>query len=143
MSCQEDFVNKPYVYVVDDDDVVRQSIVKKLARMNCTVREFESGEALLQTLENPKENPDIILLDYKMEGMNGVETLMALRARNSSVPTFIFTAYTGGVDMKIVQQLGNCEVMLKTVDLHSLRNIVNGAMAVNKIRRIERQDENN
>jgi len=102
--------------------------------MNCTVRDFESGESLLQSMENPCDIPDVILLDFKMEGMNGVETLKALRETNSSVPVFILTAYAGGMDMSLVEKLGNCEVMLKTVDLTSLRHIVNGAMALKKLR---------
>jgi DNA-binding NtrC family response regulator len=132
--CQEHVVSNPYVFVVDDDDVVRRSIVKRLTRMNCTVRDFESGESLLQSMENPCDIPDVILLDFKMEGMNGVETLKALRETNSSVPVFILTAYAGGMDMSLVEKLGNCEVMLKTVDLTSLRHIVNGAMALKKLR---------
>jgi DNA-binding NtrC family response regulator len=132
--CQEHVVSNPYVFVVDDDDVVRRSIVKRLTRMNCTVRDFESGESLLQSMENPCDIPDVILLDFKMEGMNGVETLKALRETNSSVPVFILTAYAGGMDMSLVEKLGNCEVMLKNVDLTSLRHIVNGAMALKRLR---------
>ena len=127
-------MSNTYVFVVDDDDVVRRSIVKRLARMNCTVRDFESGESLLQSMENPRDIPDVILLDFKMEGMNGVETLKALRETNSSVPVFILTAYAGGMDMSLVEKLGNCEVMLKNVDLTSLRHIVNGAMALKTLR---------
>lgn len=140
MPSQELAVNAPYVFVVDDDDVVRCNIVKNLVRMKCTVREFASGEALLRTLENPQERPDVIVLDYKMDGMNGVDTVRAVRARNSSVPAFILTAYAGGLDMRLVEQLGNCEVLVKTVDLHSLRHIVQGAMALKHLQRAEPAD---
>jgi DNA-binding NtrC family response regulator len=139
MPCQEHLVNKPNVFVVDDDEVVRRSIVKRLTRMNCTVRDFESGEALLQSLENPDEIPDVILLDFKMEGMSGIETLKAVRTKYFSVPAFILTAYAGEKELRQVEQLGNCEVMLKTVDLNSLRHIVNGAIALKKLRVQDRE----
>jgi CheY-like chemotaxis protein len=135
MPCQEHVVNNPNVFVVDDDEVVRRSIVKRLARMHCTVRDFESGEALLHALDTQLELPDVILLDFQMEGMNGIETLKALRAKYSSIPAFIFTAYAGGLDMRLVKELGPCEVLLKTVDLTSLRHIVNGALALKTLRR--------
>ena len=77
-----------------------------------------------------------------MEGMNGVETLKALRETNSSVPVFILTAYAGGMDMSLVEKLGNCEVMLKNVDLTSLRHIVNGAMALKRLRMKANSDGN-
>jgi CheY-like chemotaxis protein len=130
-------VNQPCIFVVDDNEFVRRSIVKRLERMNCTVQEFESGEALLHSLDNSHEVPDVILLDYKMHGLNGIETLRALRAKNTSVPAFIFTAYAGEKELRLAEKLGNCEVLLKTVDLNSLRQIVHGAMALKKLRMTE------
>jgi CheY-like chemotaxis protein len=127
-------VSTPYVVVVDDDEVVRRNIVKNLVRMNCTVRDFASGEALLQSFDHLPDVPDVILLDFKMEGMNGIETLQAVREKNPLVPACILTAYTGGMDMRQIQQLGNCEVLLKTVDLLSLRQIVQGARALKALR---------
>ncbi|HNP30746.1 MAG TPA: response regulator [Nitrospirales bacterium] len=133
-------MNKPFLYVVDDDEVVRRSIVKRLIRLNCTVRDFESGEALLHSLEHLHEIPDVILLDYKMKGMNGIETLKSLRKTHSVIPAFIFTAYAGEKDLSLVEKLGNCEVLLKTVDLHGLRHVVNGAMAIKNLRMRECAD---
>ncbi len=133
-------MNKPYVFVVDDDEVVRRSIVKRLIRLNCTVRDFESGEALLQSLEHLKEIPDVILVDYKMKGMNGIETLKSVRKNYPGIPAFIFTAYAGEKNLSRLEQVGNCEVLLKTVDLHGLRQIVNGAMAIKKLRMRECSD---
>jgi CheY-like chemotaxis protein len=137
MPCQEHLVNQPYIIVVDDDEFVRRSIVKRLVRMNCTVKDFESGEALLKSLEDPHEIPDAILLDYKMHGMNGIETLRALRGKNSSIPAFIFTAYVGEKELRLAEQLGNCEVVQKTVDLHSLTQIVDLATALKNLRTTE------
>jgi DNA-binding NtrC family response regulator len=137
MPCQEHLVNTLFVFVVDDDEVVRRSIVKRLIRLHCTVHDFESGEACLEALGREDDIPDLILLDYKMEGMNGIETLKALRVRHPAVPAFILTAYAGGMDMRVIKQMGNCEVLLKTVDLTSLEQIVNGALALKSLRRQE------
>ena len=124
-------MNKLNVCVVDDDEVVRFNIAKKLSRLDCTVRAFESGEDLVEFLKNQEREPDVILMDYKMSGMNGLETLNAVR-KFSSIPAVIFTAYEGLVDLQAVKQLGRCEVMLKTIDLNILGHIVNRAMAVRK-----------
>ena len=128
-------MSKPYVFVVDDDEVVRLNIAKKLSRLHCTVRAFESGEALMEFLRDHRDEPDVILVDYKMGGMNGVETVRAVR-KVSSTPTVIFTAYEGLVDLQAVKQLGRCEVLLKTIDLSVLGSIVNEAMAVRKMRQL-------
>ena len=129
-------MNTPYVLVVDDDEVVRLNITKKLSRLNCQVRAFDSGEAVvdffLRQSVQQKDEPHVMLLDYQMGGMNGVETLRAVR-QYSIIPTVIFTANKKLVDVQAVKQLGRCEVMLKTIDLNILGQIVSGAMAVNDI----------
>jgi len=135
-------VSKPYVLVVDDDEVVRLNIAKKLSRLDCHVRTFESGEALVEFLENQEDEADVILVDFKMGGMNGLETLHAVR-KFSSIPAVIFTAYEGLVDLQTMKQLGRCEVMIKTIDLNALGHIVNGAMAVRKLRTIDWADRGN
>ena len=65
-------MSKPYVFVVDDDEVIRSNIAKKLSRLHCTVRAFDSGEALMEFFRDHRDEPDVILVDYKMGGMNGV-----------------------------------------------------------------------
>ena len=124
----------PSVFVVDDDEVIRSNIAKKLSRLHCTVRAFESGEALMEFLRYHRDEPDVILVDYKMGGMNGVETLHAIR-KNSSVPAIIFTAYEGWIDPQEITQIGNCEVIIKTVDLHNLTHMVNGVLALRNLQK--------
>ena len=124
----------PSVFVVDDDEVIRSNIAKKLSRLHCRVRAFESGEALMEFLRDHRDEPDVILVDYKMGGMNGVETLHAIR-KNSSVPAIIFTAYEGWIDPQEITQIGNCEVIIKTVDLHNLTHMVNGVLALRNLQK--------
>jgi len=132
-------VSKPYVFVVDDDEVVRINIAKKLSRLHCTVRAFESGEALMEFFGHHRDEPDVILVDYKMGGMNGVETVQAVR-KFLPTPAIIFTAYEGLVDLEAVKELGRCEVLIKTIDLSVLDFIVNGAMAKKKMRQMNEVD---
>jgi CheY-like chemotaxis protein len=128
-------VSTPYVFVVDDDEVVRLNMAKTLSRLNCHVRAFDSGEAVVEFFARQpvqKDDPHVILLDYNMGGMNGVDTLRAVR-QFSPIPAVIFTANKRLVDVQAVKQLGRCEVMLKTIDLNILGQIVSGAMAAKDI----------
>ena len=126
-------MSTPYVVVVDDDEVIRLNIYKKLSRLNCQVRSFDSGEALVEFFANQGQEPDVILLDYQMRGMNGVETLRVVR-KFTSVPAIILTAYAGRINPQEVKKLGSCVVMVKTVDLDVLHSIVNVAIAIKKMR---------
>ena len=52
---------------------------------------FESGEALLEALD--QEVPDLVLLDLKMPGLNGVQALRRLRERAPQTVVVLLTAY--------------------------------------------------
>ncbi len=132
-------MSKIHVVVVDDDEVVRHNISKKLSRLNCDVQIFESGEALIEFLLSQHHEPDLILLDYQMREMNGVETLKSIR-KFSSVPAVIFTAYAGYINLQEIKKLGRCDVMLKTVDLDILNSMINGALAIKRIQTINKED---
>lgn len=81
------------VLVVDDDPAVRRAMVRVLTRAmpELEVREADSGErALAQLREHPV---DLVLSDYRMPGMNGLEFLRALDGIARDVPRVLVTAY--------------------------------------------------
>ena len=87
----------------------------------------------MEFLNDHRDEPDVILVDYKMGGMDGVETLQAVR-KVLSTPAVIFTAYEGLVDLQAVKQIGRCKVLLKTIDLSVLGSIVKETMVERKMR---------
>ena len=79
------------VLVVDDDPGVRKSFQLAFEDEPYAVDAADSGTAGLARLEAAQY--DIIYLDLKMPGLNGVETLRAIRARGVDVPVYIVTAF--------------------------------------------------
>lgn len=80
------------ILVIDDDAAVRGSFQLVLGEMGCTVRVAEDGEhgiALAQM-----QRPDLIFLDLKMPGMDGVETMRRLLAIDSTLNIYIVTAFS-------------------------------------------------
>ena len=81
------------VLVVDDEHAVRQVTVEMARDLGCEVIQAASGEqalALLDTLPHP---PALILLDYAMPAMNGLQLARALRARGVKAPIALVTGY--------------------------------------------------
>ena len=82
-----------WVIVVDDDETNLKMAGRILSRAHMRVTAMKSGRALLDYIRE-REVPDLILLDIKMPGMDGFETLAALRSmdRGWHVPVIFLTA---------------------------------------------------
>lgn len=87
--------DKIKLFLVDDDALLLKMLeIQFLEEGIFTVETFPTGEACLQKLE---ENPDVIILDYHLDGidksaMNGIETLDKIKAFNSDIPVIILSS---------------------------------------------------
>ena len=81
------------IVVIDDDAAVRGSFQLVLEEMGFTVRLAENG---LQGVELAKiMRPDLIFLDLKMPGIDGVETMRRLLALDSTLKIYIVAGLPG------------------------------------------------
>ncbi len=79
------------ILVIDDDAAVRKSFALTLDDAGWQVDTVESGEAGVDKASNTEY--DLIFLDLKMPGINGVETLIRLRDSGHRMPIYIITAF--------------------------------------------------
>ena len=121
------------IFVTDDEPALRNAIVKRLSRRQHRVRAFESGDALLAAVE--QDVPDLILLDLKMPGMTGIETLEALRTKARDAAVIILTAYGTVEDAVEAMKLGAYDFLIKTVDLGGVEPVVDRALEYLLLRR--------
>ncbi|WP_129668247.1 response regulator transcription factor [Phytoactinopolyspora endophytica] len=78
------------VLVVDDDRAVRESLRRSLAFNGYQVQLAEDGESALRYVSN--QQPDAVILDVMMPGLDGLATCRALRAAGNDVPILMLTA---------------------------------------------------
>jgi CheY-like chemotaxis protein len=79
------------ILVIDDDEAVRKLFLLSLEETGYSVYTVSSG---MEGIKARKEGQyDLIFLDLKMPGMNGVETLQELRKIDRDVPVYIITAF--------------------------------------------------
>lgn len=82
------------VLVVDDDVVQLESLKRGLNNKGYQVLQASSGEEALGFVGNADENKvDLVLTDYIMPGMNGIDLLKRIRDNHGSLPVIIMTAY--------------------------------------------------
>ncbi len=79
------------ILVIDDDLAVRKSFALTLDDAGWQVDTAESGEEGVDKASNTEY--DLIFLDLKMPGINGVETLIRLRDNGHKMPVYIITAF--------------------------------------------------
>ncbi len=86
-----EFVMKKRVLIVDDEEGIRLLYKEELEEEGCDVELASSGEEALEKLES--DNIDLVLLDIKMPGMDGVEVLRKVKERWKELPVILCTAY--------------------------------------------------
>ncbi len=79
------------ILVIDDDLAIRKSFALTLEDTDCQIDTAESGKNGIDKASNTEY--DLIFLDLKMPGINGVETLIRLRDSDHKMPIYIVTAF--------------------------------------------------
>ena len=80
------------IWVVDDDRSIRWVLEKALKQADFDVKTFENGDSALRALD--RQTPDVIITDIRMPGMNGLQLLEHIHARDPSLPVIITTAHS-------------------------------------------------
>ncbi|MBK7093900.1 MAG: sigma-54-dependent Fis family transcriptional regulator [Saprospiraceae bacterium] len=80
------------VFVVDDERIIRVTLVDELRDAGYTVNEFSSANAAMAQLSELE--PDIVITDLSMPGMDGIEFLKRIKSFNSEIQVIIITAYS-------------------------------------------------
>ncbi|PJC22485.1 MAG: response regulator receiver protein [Comamonadaceae bacterium CG_4_9_14_0_8_um_filter_57_21] len=122
------------ILVIDDDAAVRGSFKLVLGEMGCTVRVAEGGEqGLAMALV---ERPDLIFLDLKMPGMDGVETMRHLLAMDATLNIYIVTAFSQEFldDLKRAQAEGmTFQLANKPLSSNQIRHIARSVSSLSNV----------
>ena len=110
------------VYIVDDDEAVRDSLRWLLEANSYRVRAYASAEAFLA--EYDEQQPGVLIVDVRMPGMSGLELQEQLIARKSTMPVVFITGH-GDIPMAIsTMKKGAVDFLEKPFDETALREIV-------------------
>lgn len=118
------------VFLVDDDDAVRDSVSLLMRSAGLQTREFESANAFLEGYD--RDQPGCLLLDVRMPGMSGLELQKELNKRNHTLPIVFISAH-GDIPMAVeAVRRGAVDFVQKPFDDEELVSTVKQALAASE-----------
>jgi two-component system, LuxR family, response regulator FixJ len=107
-------MNRPTVFIVDDDAGVRDSLAMLLELKGFRTRTFAAAEAFLA--EYRPDSPGCVVLDLRMPGMSGLELQAELARRGAPLPVIIITAHGDVATTRAALKGGAVDFVEKPID---------------------------
>ena len=121
------------ILIIDDDDQLRKSFNKLLIEEGYDIETAPSGETGLEMVN--QNLPDLVILDMKLPGMNGLETFKAIHDIEPKLPVIIMTAY-GTTETAIeATKMGAFDYILKPFDIPEMLTIIKQALEAGRFMR--------
>ena len=112
--------------LIDDETDVQYSFQRIFDSPEIELTTASSGEEALRLV--PKVKPDLVIMDVRMGGMNGLETLRRIRQLDSKLLVILMTAYGTTQTAIEAMKLGAYDYLLKPFDVPKLKELVNNAL---------------
>jgi DNA-binding response OmpR family regulator len=110
--------------IVDDEQRVAQALQRLLEMWGHEAHTVGNGEQALALLE--RESFDLLMLDYRMPGLNGIETWERIRAREGAVRHVVLI--TAALEGEILAKRHAIEFLAKPFDIDSLEALLERAL---------------
>jgi CheY-like chemotaxis protein len=114
------------ILVVDDEAPVREVLTEYFAGQGYTVEAAANGEEALASVRG--RPPDLVLLDVRMQGMDGIETLGRLRRLAPAVPVIMVTANEDAALARETLRMGAFDYVAKPFDFAYLERAVTAGL---------------
>src|SRR5690554_5224964 len=129
-------MDKIKVLVVEDETSIRKFIAVNLNRSNFEVLEAEDGERALSLAKSL--NPQVVILDVMLPGIDGFEVCIKLRKQNPQIIIIMLTARGEDMDKIMGLELGADDYMVKPFNPLELVARIRA-----NLRRFQKQHSNN
>jgi two-component system response regulator FixJ len=107
----------PSILIVEDDDAVRASLGFALELEGFTVEVFKSGEDVLQRVSNGPAS--CVVLDERLPGLSGLQTLVRLRQTQPDMPGIIITSHPS-VQLRRAASAASAPILEKPLEAETL-----------------------
>ncbi len=119
------------VLVVDDEPDFLETLVKRLKRRKVDASGVSSGVEAMQLLE--REHFDVVILDIRMPGMDGLETLREMKRKRPLMEVILLTGHASVESGMQGMQLGAFDYVMKPAELEDILEKVRQAFERKKL----------
>lgn len=119
--------------VVDDEKAVRYSF-ERIFENYYNVLTAKDGRSAIEALDLNVGNIDVVFLDVRMPGMNGIEVLRKIRGKSKNIPVIIMTAFSDSNVAIEAMREGAFDYLLKPLRNEQLREVIEKALASARLR---------
>ncbi|MCF8050137.1 MAG: response regulator [Desulfobacterales bacterium] len=116
----------PVVLLVDDEVAFVETLAKRLERRNLTILTAFNGEESLEALQK-NDNIEVVVLDVKMPGLDGVETLKRIKKQTPLVEVIMLTGHATIESAIEGMKQGALDYLMKPCDIDHLVSTVKEA----------------
>jgi len=111
------------VFVIDDDKMERELFKEILEEFDCEVNTFPTGNEGVKALQ--QEYADLVITDYRMPGIDGLETIKKVKEINPEIDVIMVTGH-GSIEAAVeAMKMGARDFITKPVDMNELKFRVN------------------
>jgi len=122
--------SKPTVLLIDDEDRFRQALVRQLQVRDFNVLDTSNGEDAIKIVRH--RNPEVVILDQKMPGMDGIQTLKELKKIRPEVQVIMHTGHGGLEAARITGKHDVFGYLEKPCAVEELTKVIDAALEERK-----------
>lgn len=116
---------KVKVLIIDDEDRFRGALSRQLSTRGFNVLDTDNGEDAIKIVRH--ENPEVVILDQKMPGMDGIQTLKELKKIRPEVQIIMHTGHGGIESARVTGKHGVFHYLEKPCELDEMIKVINAA----------------
>ena len=116
------------ILIVDDQPGIRLLLEELFRREKYTTKTAKNGLEALRQVED--EEPNCVMLDMKMTGMNGIDVLKKLKSNWPQLPVIMMTAYDETELINEALEIGAANYFVKPFDIFEVRDAVNAILEI-------------
>lgn len=122
-------MNEPKLLLVDDEVPFAETMSKRLKKRDFDVAMAHSGMEVLDKLNDGSFTPEVIILDVKMPGMDGIETLEEIKRKYPLIEVIMLTGHATVASAIEGMKKGAFDYLMKPCEMEALVTKVGEAVA--------------